>query len=90
MLSTLRHRANAGGLESMGFNFDQIKHRAKDALGKNSGKIEQGIDKASGLARSRFGKQAGKIDSASRKAKEMLRKNAGGGQQGGDQQGGPR
>lgn len=66
----------------MGINFGEIKHKAQDAIGKNSGKIEQSIDKASGHAKSRFGKQADKIDSASRKAKDLLRKSAGGGQQG--------
>lgn len=64
----------------MGINFDQLKHKAQDAIGKNSGKIEQSIDKASGHAKSRFGKHNDKIDSASRKAKDLLRKSAGGGQ----------
>ncbi|PXY31303.1 antitoxin [Prauserella muralis] len=72
----------------MGINFEQIKNKAQDALTKNSGKIEQGLDKASGAAKSRFGKQSDKIDSATKKAKEFLHKNAGGehgGGQGGQQ-----
>lgn len=61
----------------MGINFDQIKGRAQDALTKNSGKIEQGLDKASGFAKERFGKQSEKIDTATQKAKDFLHKSTG-------------
>lgn len=75
----MRTRPNAGALKGMGINFDQIKNKAQDTLGKNSGKIEQGLDKASGFAKQRFGKQSDKIDNATRKAKDFLHKNSGGG-----------
>ncbi|PRX44641.1 antitoxin protein of toxin-antitoxin system [Prauserella shujinwangii] len=69
-------------------DFNQLKKKAQDALGKNSHKVEQGIDKASGFAKSRFGKQAGKIDNATRKAKDFLHKQerGGGGTPGNEQQ----
>ncbi|WP_024875529.1 antitoxin [Saccharomonospora piscinae] len=67
----------------MGINFNELRHKAQDALSKNSGKIEQGLDKASGMAKSRFGKQSGKIDTATEKAKNFLHKNSGGGDSGG-------
>ncbi|WP_199429834.1 antitoxin [Qaidamihabitans albus] len=70
-------------------DFNNLKKKAQDALGKNSGKVEQGLDKASGFAKSRFGKQADKIDGATRKAKEFLHKQEGGGKggpEGGGQQ----
>ncbi len=66
----------------MGINFNELKHKAQDALTKNSDKIEQGLDKASGMAKSRFGKQSSKIDTATEKAKKFLHKNAGGGDTG--------
>ncbi|EHK89423.1 antitoxin [Saccharomonospora azurea] len=66
----------------MGINFNELKHKAQDALTKNSDKIEQGLDKASGMAKSRFGKQSSKIDNATEKAKKFLHKNAGGGDTG--------
>lgn len=78
----LRDRDIAGPFKGM--NFNDLKNRAQQALGKNSDKIEQSIDKASGYAKSRFGKQSGKIDTATQKAKEFLRKNTGG--DGGGQQ----
>ncbi|WP_298180778.1 antitoxin [Saccharomonospora sp.] len=63
----------------MAINLNQLKSKAQDVLSKNSDKIEQGLDKASGMAKSRFGKQSDKIDTATRKAKSFLQKNAGGG-----------
>ncbi|TNC28778.1 antitoxin [Amycolatopsis alkalitolerans] len=68
----------------MGINFDEIKKKAQDALGQNAEKIEHGIDKASGFAKSRFGRHAGKIDDVSSKAKDFLRKNQGGEEPGPD------
>jgi hypothetical protein len=61
----------------MGINFDEIKKKAQDALGQNSGKIEHGIDKASGFAKSKLGQHADKIDTMSTKAKDLLHKTQG-------------
>ncbi|GAA1242586.1 hypothetical protein GCM10009676_30040 [Prauserella halophila] len=73
----------------MGINFDDIKKKAQDALSKNSGKVEQGLDKASGFAKSKFGDKADKIDNVTQKAKDTLHKQTGEqGDQGGDQDGG--
>ena len=66
----------------MAINLHQLKTMAQDMLSKNSDKIEQGLDKASGMAKSRFGKQSSKIDNATEKAKKFLHKNAGGGDTG--------
>ncbi|MFF5991003.1 antitoxin [Prauserella flavalba] len=73
----------------MGINFNELKKKAQDALSKNSDKVEQGLDKASGFAKSKFGNKSDQIDNATKKAKEFLHKNAGG--EGGGQpgQGGP-
>lgn len=70
---------------SMGINFDEIKKKAQDALDQNADKIEHGIDKASGFAKSRLGQHADKIDNVSAKAKDLLHKNT----SGGDAEGGP-
>ncbi len=56
----------------MGINFGEIKKKAQDALSKNSDKVEQGLDKASGFAKSKFGDKADKIDNATQKAKVAL------------------
>lgn len=48
--------------------------KAKEALGKNPDKTEQGIDKAADAAKSKFGDHADKVDQASDKAKDYLRK----------------
>ncbi|KAA9164985.1 antitoxin [Amycolatopsis acidicola] len=61
----------------MGINFDEMKKKAQDALGQNAEKIEQGIDKASGFAKSKFGQHSEKIDNMSTKAKDFLHKNQG-------------
>lgn len=75
----------------MGINFDDMKKKAQDALSKNSDKVEQGLDKASGFAKSKFGDKADKIDGATQKAKDALHKQTGGedgqGGQGGQQPG---
>ncbi len=56
----------------MGMNLNDLKKKAQDALSKNSGKVEQGIDKASGFAKSRFGDKSDKIDDVTNKAKGYL------------------
>ncbi|MGC7102130.1 antitoxin [Amycolatopsis lurida] len=48
--------------------------KAKEAIGKNPDKAEQGIDKAADAAKSKFGDHADKVDQASDKAKDYLRK----------------
>ncbi|WP_020416677.1 antitoxin [Amycolatopsis sp. ATCC 39116] len=47
--------------------------KAKDAMGKNPDKTDQGIDKAAEAAKGRFGEHADKIDQASQKAKDFAR-----------------
>ncbi|AIJ22089.1 MULTISPECIES: antitoxin [Amycolatopsis] len=47
--------------------------KAKDALGKNPDKADQGIDKAAEAAKGRFGEHSDKIDQASEKAKDFVR-----------------
>jgi MT0933-like antitoxin protein len=61
----------------MGINFDEIKKKAQDTLGQNAEKIEQGIDKASGFAKSKLGQHADKIDTMTTKAKDLLHKGQG-------------
>ena len=74
----------------MGINFSEIKKKAQQALGQNAGKIESGIDKASGFAKSKFGQHSSKIDNVTTKAKDLLHKNQPGGPEGGPgPQGGP-
>ncbi|SFA72654.1 MT0933-like antitoxin protein [Amycolatopsis marina] len=68
----------------MGINFDDMKNKAKDALGQHSDKAEQGVDKASEAAKSRFGEHSDKIDSATEKAKGFINRDEGG--EGGQQQ----
>ncbi|OZM73318.1 hypothetical protein CFN78_10720 [Amycolatopsis antarctica] len=74
----------------MGINFDDIKNKAQEALGKHGDKAGQGVDKAGEFAKSKFGDHADKIDNATGKAKDYLNKDQQG--QGGDAQppqGGP-
>ena len=54
--------------------------KAKEALGNNPDKAEQGIDKVSEVAKEKFGDHADKIDQASGKAKDYLRQQGGGDQ----------
>jgi antitoxin protein of toxin-antitoxin system len=68
----------------MGITFDEIKKKAQDALDHNAPKIEHGIDKASGFAKSRFGQHSAKIDDVTTKAKDFLHKNIGGGKEEGN------
>ena len=48
--------------------------KAKEAIGNNPDKAEQGIDKAADAAKSKFGDHADKVDQASDKAKDYLRR----------------
>jgi hypothetical protein len=47
--------------------------KAKEALGKNPDKADQGIDKAADFAKSKYGDHADKIDEAAEKAKGFAR-----------------
>ncbi len=77
---------DSGFIVGMGINFDEVKKKAQEALGKNAEKIEQGMDKASGFAKSKFGQHSDKIDNVAEKAKDFLHKNKGeGGRKPGDQ-----
>lgn len=67
----------------MGINFDDIKKKAQHALDENAGKIEHGIDKASGFAKSKFGQHSAKIDDVTTKAKDFLHKSTSDGKDGG-------
>ncbi|WP_020419477.1 antitoxin [Amycolatopsis sp. ATCC 39116] len=73
----------------MGIDFNEIKKKAQEALGHNAGKIEQGLDKASGFAKSKFGQHSSKIDNVTSKAKDFLHKQSGGGHGEPGPQGGP-
>lgn len=64
-------------------NLDDLKKKAQEALDQNAGKIEHGIDKASGFAKSKFGQHSSKIDNVTAKAKDLLHKNTSGGRDGG-------
>ncbi|NKQ54956.1 antitoxin [Amycolatopsis sp. K13G38] len=63
----------------MGINFDEIKKKAQQALDQNAEKIESGLDKASGFAKSKLGQHSDKIDNVTSKAKDLLHKQTGGG-----------
>ncbi len=49
-------------------NFDDIKNKAKEALGKHPDKAESGVDKAGEYAKDRYGHDQ-QVDSATDKAK---------------------
>lgn len=78
-------------------NFDDIKKRAQDELGKRTGKIDQGLDKASGFAKQRMQGRSDQIDNMVGKAKTFVRQQSGqdgsngseGGSSGGPSGGGP-
>ncbi len=61
----------------MRMNFDEIKKKAQDTLGQNASRIEAGIDKAGGFAKSKLGQHADKIDNMATKAKGLLHKGTG-------------
>jgi hypothetical protein len=76
-VDTVRNPWFCGSMDGMGINFDDIKKKAQDALGQNADKIEHGIDKASGFAKSKLGQHSDKIDNVTTKAKDFLHKNQG-------------
>jgi hypothetical protein len=47
--------------------------KAKEAMGKNPDKADQGIDKAADAAKSKWGEHGDKIDQAAEKAKGFAR-----------------
>ncbi|MEU4671773.1 antitoxin [Amycolatopsis sp. NPDC023774] len=61
----------------MGINFDELKNKAAEALRDNSDKIEQGLDKAAGFAKSKTSGHDAQIDGGVEKAKDFLGKLAG-------------
>ena len=61
----------------MGINFDEIKNKAQDALREHGDKIEEGLDKAAGFAKSKVDGQDSKIDGGVEKAKDFLDKFSG-------------
>lgn len=71
----------------MGINFDEMKNKAKNALGQHGDKADQGLDKANEAAKSRFGEHSDKIDSATEKARGYVNTDQGG--EGGGQPGEP-
>lgn len=52
-------------------NFEDIKNKAKEALGKNPDKAESGVDKAGEYAKDRYGHDQ-QVDSATEKAKGYI------------------
>ncbi|MDT8910183.1 antitoxin [Amycolatopsis sp. PS_44_ISF1] len=73
----------------MGINFDEIKNKAQDALREHGDKIEEGLDKAAGFAKSKVDGQDSKIDGGVQKAKEFLDKFSGKPEDGGEGGGQP-
>jgi hypothetical protein len=54
---------------------DELKKKARDALTKNRGKIEEGLDKAADKAKQKAGNEhSGKIDSVVEKGRDALDK----------------
>lgn len=58
----------------MGINFDELKKKATDALREHNDKIEGGLDKAAGFAKSKFSGRDSQIDSGVSKAKDFINK----------------
>ncbi|XVV01326.1 antitoxin [Actinosynnema sp. CA-248983] len=59
----------------IGDKFDEMKDKAKDALGKHGDKADQGIDKAGGFVDEKTGGQhSERIQQGTDKAKEGVRK----------------
>jgi hypothetical protein len=52
--------------------------KAKEALGKNPDKANEGVDKASEFAKSKFGDHGDQIDQGSGKVKDFINKQGGG------------
>lgn len=63
-------------------NLDGIKKKMQETLDHSAPKIEQGLDKASGFAKSKFGQYGPKIDDVTTKAKDFLHKSTSGGESG--------
>lgn len=61
----------------MAIDFNEIKKRAQSELGKRSDKIEQGLDKASGFAKSRMQGRDQQIDNMVGKAKTFVHQQSG-------------
>jgi len=76
----------------MAIDFQEIKKRAQDELGKRTDKIDEGLDKTSGFAKSRVQGRSEQIDTMVGKAKSFVRQASGqddsGGSSGGSS-GGP-
>jgi hypothetical protein len=56
----------------MGIDFEELKNKARGLVEKHGDKIEQGLDKASDVAKKRFGHDE-RIDRAVDKAKGYIR-----------------
>ncbi|OXM71663.1 antitoxin [Amycolatopsis vastitatis] len=58
----------------MGIDFEALKGKAEEALREHNDKIEEGLDKAAGFAKSKFAGHDEQIDSGIEKAKDFLNK----------------
>ena len=58
----------------MGIDFEALKGKAEEALREHNDKIEEGLDKAAGFAKSKFAGHDEQIDSGVEKAKDFLDK----------------
>ena len=58
----------------MAIDFDALRNKAQDALKEHGDKIEQGLDKAAGFAKSKVAGHDEKIDGVTQKAKSFLGK----------------
>jgi hypothetical protein len=58
----------------MGIDFEALKGKAEEALREHNDKIEEGLDKAAGFAKSKFAGHDEQIDSGVEKAKDFLNK----------------
>ncbi len=68
----------------MGINFDELKNKATEALRENSGKLEQGLEKAAEFAKSKVSGHDSQIDGGIDKAKDLLGKVTGSRDEGGE------
>ncbi|MDQ7805900.1 antitoxin [Amycolatopsis sp. A133] len=58
----------------MGIDFEALKGKAEEALREHNDKIEEGLDKAAGFAKSKFAGHDSQIDSGVEKAKDFINK----------------
>jgi hypothetical protein len=58
----------------MGIDFEALKGKAEEALREHNDKIEGGLDKAAGFAKSKFAGHDSQIDTGVEKAKDFLNK----------------